>query len=241
MSENNSQIELTEHFGGRWIEPEFLQVIISIRFEVSLSEHFIWTVKSQLSVTGLLSQVELVINVHASLPVLYTQGHDSLRCCFHFNSSVSHFHPVYILFKGRADSSDTSLASLCLTLLTWMVPEGSNNITPDTLSLRLKPLQAVVLGFFLLHTERNDISSEPSHARCLCAHGAGHGNIFPLFLWDGVGFLQPQAEWCWGGVWDRQTGSGVRFMSVCRRGGHAVDLCEFFGRYSVKTILCQTE
>lgn len=53
---------------------------------------------------------------------------------------------MYILFKGRADSSDTSLASLCLTLLTWMVLEGSNNITPDTLSLRLKPLQAV--GFF---------------------------------------------------------------------------------------------
>lgn len=48
--------------------------------------------------------------------------------------------------------------------------------------------------FLFLHIERNDISGEPSHARCLCAHGAGHGDIFPLFLRDGVGFLQPQAE-----------------------------------------------
>lgn len=150
--------------------------------------------------------------------------------------------PVFLIFTQCTYCSRAALTAaipLCFALSHITDLDGSNNITTHTLSLMLKPLQAVF--FFLLHTERNDISSEPSHARCLCAHGAGHGNIFPLFLWDGVGFLQPQAEWCWGGVWDRRTGSGICFMSVCRRGGHAVYLCEFLGRYSVKTILCQTE
>lgn len=163
------------------------------------------------------------------------RSHYSLRCGVHLNFSVAHLHPVYILFKDRADSSDSSpLRFISHYWPGWCRRAPTRQTDCPSCSHPCKQLLS-------LHTERNDISSEPSHARCLCAHGAGHGDIFPLFLWDGVGFLQPQAERCWGGVWDRQAGGGIRFTTVCLRGAHTVNLCEVLGRYFVKTILCQSE
>lgn len=57
---------------------------------------------------------------------------------------------------------------------------------------------------------KDDISSRQSHDRVLRAHGHGHGNVFRLFLRDGVGFLQPETERGRGAVWNRETFCGTR-------------------------------
>lgn len=56
----------------------------------------------------------------------------------------------------------------------------------------------------------DDICSHQSHDRVLRAHGHGHGHVFRLFLRDGMGLLQPEAERRRGGVWHRETSSATQ-------------------------------
>lgn len=158
---------------------------------------------------------------------------ERFRCNAYFNFSVSHLQPAYC---SRTEVTEVIPLSSVSSYITDLGDAELLQQQTDHLSCS-HPCKL----FLFLHVERNDISGEPSHAGCLCAHGAGHGDIFPLFLRDGVGFLQPQAERHWGGVWDWQAGGGIRCATICCRGPHTVYLCEVLGRCFVNTILCQTE
>lgn len=82
----------------------------------------------------------------------------------------------------------------------------------------------------------NAVSRRWSHDRVLCAHGHGDGNIFPLLLRHGLGFLQPKTEQRRGGEWDWERNC-ARFgqqawfhtADVQCRWTHTLHLCQLLG------------
>lgn len=91
----------------------------------------------------------------------------------------------------------------------------------------------------------NAVPRRWSHDRVLCAHGHGDGNIFPLLLRHGLGFLQPKTEQRWGGEWKWERNGAalgrppwfhtadiqVRLCAAAHCGWtHAHHLCQLLGR-----------
>ena len=103
------------------------------------------------------------------------------------------FTPSFILLKDRAGNNSNHHLSARVSHVTglWVDQESAS------------PARA-----------KHDVCRHQSHGRFLRTHGPGHGHLFPLLLWDGLGFLQPEAEQRGGG---RGRGGGWGWETSCFR------------------------